>query len=85
MDTKLTPGPGTFCPSFSTLAWEIGSWCPLGVPCRYCGSPDTRIEIKLKPKKIGTYSIAGAAMKFIAGPWPYAICSGCGHVSEGKK
>ena len=57
---------------------------PLGAPCRHCGSADTWVEGRFEPQPLGTYSIAGAQMKFAAAPWPYAVCDGCGHESRGK-
>ena len=55
-----------------------------GAECKYCGSDDIVIEWKLKAKKIGTYSIAGAQPKAVMQSWPYATCQGCGHKSEGQ-
>lgn len=57
--------------------------------CKYCG-PDhpLRIEMRevLEAKPIGTFSLAGAQMKFsaIRREWPYAICDNCGRESKGK-
>jgi hypothetical protein len=56
-----------------------------GATCRYCGSDDIAIEWRLKAKRPGTYSIAGCAPKVVATRWPWAICNGCGHESEGKQ
>lgn len=58
---------------------------PLGVPCRYCGSADTWIEMRLETKPPGTFSLAGVGMKLTATTWPYAVCDGCGHVSRGQR
>lgn len=58
---------------------------PLGASCVYCGSADTWIEFRFEVKPVGTYSLAGAQMKFSATTWPYAVCDGCGHVSRGKR
>jgi hypothetical protein len=57
---------------------------PLGAPCRYCGSGDTWVEWRLEAKPLGSFSLAGAQMKFSANRWPYAVCDGCGHVSRGE-
>lgn len=56
---------------------------PLGYACRYCGSADTWIESRLEVRPPGTYSLAGAAIKYAARSWPHAVCGGCGHVSRG--
>ena len=57
---------------------------PLGAPCRYCGSADTWVEIRLEGKPLGTFSLAGVQTKTTAGEWPYAVCDGCGHESRGQ-
>lgn len=57
---------------------------PLGALCRHCGSLDTWIEERFEPQPLGTYSLAGAQMKFAATPWPYAVCDDCGHTSRGQ-
>lgn len=62
----------------------LGERTPLGAPCRYCGSADTWVELRLVPKPVGSYSISGAQDKVVASEWPHAVCGGCGHVSVGK-
>lgn len=57
--------------------------------CKHCG-PDfpLRIEMRegLEAKPIGTFSLAGAQMKFSAvkREWPYAVCDNCKRESRGK-
>ena len=60
------------------------------VACRYCGVVGKiRIELreKLIAQPLGTYSLSGTTMKVSARSvqWPWAICGGCGHESEGKQ
>lgn len=52
--------------------------------CRYCGHHRIRVEWRMVATPLGTYSIAGAQMKFEATSVPFATCEGCGHESEGK-
>lgn len=56
----------------------------LGAPCKYCGSKDTWVERRMEGKQIGTFSLAGAQMKFSVHTWPWAVCGGCGHESKGR-
>lgn len=60
-----------------------GERLPLGVPCKYCGSENTFIVMRLEPAPIGTFALAGVGMKTTAKEWPWAVCDGCGHESRG--
>ncbi|MFZ2238016.1 MAG: hypothetical protein WAV90_00575 [Gordonia amarae] len=60
-----------------------------GLWCRHCGPEhplriEWRDEIVARP--LGSFSLAGAQMKFSATKrqWPWAICDNCGHESKGK-
>ena len=59
------------------------------VYCRYCGSDRLRIEWREKfvAKEPGTWSLAGVGRKTVATrvEWPWMVCDGCGHESEGKR
>jgi hypothetical protein len=59
-----------------------------GLPCKYCGSPDIWVELRprITARPLGTWSLAGAQLKTsaIETTWPWAVCGGCGHESEGK-
>ena len=57
---------------------------PLGARCRYCGSAETWIEWLMEARPVGSFSLAGAQMKFSANHWPHAVCDGCGHISRGE-
>lgn len=55
--------------------------------CKYCGGVAKIVwRKKLFTKPFGTFSIAGAQLKTIASEvdWPWAVCTKCGHESEGK-
>lgn len=52
--------------------------------CKYCNGTEIEVVWRLKAKDFGTYSIAGMQPKIVAQEWPYAVCHGCGHESEGK-
>lgn len=56
----------------------------VGACCRHCGSADTWLEVRLEPKPVGTWSLAGQQTKVAAAVWPYLVCDGCGHVSRGQ-
>lgn len=55
-----------------------------GATCRYCGHDRIRIEWRLVPEPVGTYSLAGVQDKVAATNTPFAVCEGCGHESQGK-
>ncbi|MDM2386875.1 hypothetical protein [Mycobacteroides abscessus] len=56
-----------------------------GLWCKYCGSDaPLRIEERLEAKPLGTFSLAGAQMKFSGRMWPYAVCDRCGRECRGK-
>lgn len=61
---------------------------PPGTACKYCNSTDLRIEYREKiiAKPIGSFSLAGAQVKFSGHKvdWPWMVCGGCHHESEGK-
>jgi len=52
--------------------------------CRHCGHHGIVIEWRLEARPIGSFSLAGAQMKFSAREHPYAKCPGCRHVSRGE-
>ena len=74
----------------------VGSWVPgdglpepsvlHGGPCLYCGDDTTPFLLiwRMRAKPVGSYSLAGAASKVAAIPWPYLRCTACQHESEGK-
>jgi len=57
--------------------------------CKYCG-PEQALRIEMREefeaKPLGSFSLAGAQIKFSATKreWPYAVCDGCGRESRGK-
>lgn len=59
-----------------------------GLTCKYCGSLDIWVELRprITAQPLGTWSLAGAQLKTsaVATTWPWAVCGGCGHESEGK-
>ena len=63
---------------------QVSERHPLGAPCKYCGSIDTWVEMRLEARRIGDFSLSGHQVKFSAGEWPYAVCGGCGHKSRGE-
>lgn len=63
---------------------DVGERALLGVACRYCGSDRTYIEMRLESSPLGTFSLAGVAMKTTAHAWPWAVCDGCQHESRGE-
>ncbi len=60
-----------------------------GLWCKHCG-PDhpLRIEYReqLEAKPLGSFSLAGAQMKFSAvkRQWPWAVCDNCKRESKGR-
>lgn len=53
--------------------------------CKFCGPEHTlRVEIRLEPAPIGSFSLAGAQTKVAATQWPYAVCESCGRSSRGQ-
>lgn len=57
--------------------------------CKYCDSNKLRIEHRprLFAKPLGSHSLSGNQMKVSAiqyDKWPWLLCDGCGHESEGK-
>jgi len=52
-------------------------------PCPSCGEKTLRIEFKMTIKPIGTFSLAGAQMKFSSRMVPWLICGNCGIKAEG--
>lgn len=59
-----------------------------GSTCRHCGSSDIWVELRprITARPLSTWSLAGAQLKTsaVAGSWPWAVCGGCEHASEGK-
>lgn len=57
-------------------------------PCRDCGAYGLHITYRWEfvPKPLGSYSIAGAATKFVGTElwWPYAVCPTCHAESRSK-
>lgn len=49
-------------------------------PCPSCGELTLRLEVRLRSRPPGTWSLAGQQSKTSAVEWPYAVCSivGCG-------
>lgn len=71
------------------VAWEAEHRDDLkGVPCKYCWETAIVLELRQEfiAKPVGTFSLAGAQMKFSAIRcwWPWARCTACGHESKGK-
>lgn len=54
-------------------------------PCPNCGADELRIEMRLRAKPIGTFSIAGASPKVVATEVPWLVCGGCGVEAEGHR
>lgn len=50
---------------------------PEDTPCPGCGVNALRIEMRLISKPIGSFSLAGVAMKTVAQGWPYLVCDNC--------
>lgn len=46
--------------------------------CPVCGKKMLRIEMRLRARPIGSYSLSGRQMKASAVEWPYLVCDGCG-------
>ena len=54
-------------------------------PCPACGAMALRIEERLTAAEIGTFSLAGQAMKVSASLVPWLVCDGCGIEAKGKR
>jgi hypothetical protein len=44
-----------------------------------------RLVWKLEAKPVGSYSLAGAQMKFSANEHPWCVCDSCGAECKGKR
>lgn len=83
-DPNATPYPAADGNTSPTAA-GAGVVLPGGV-CRYCGHDEIVVEQRWEPlPEPGRYALPGAATKVAARPWPYARCTGCGHVSRGQQ
>lgn len=56
-----------------------------GIPCAECGQMALRLVWKLEAKPVGSYSLAGAQMKFSANEHPWCVCDSCGAECKGKR
>jgi predicted RNA-binding Zn-ribbon protein involved in translation (DUF1610 family) len=52
-------------------------------PCPNCQQPTLHIEEKLKARPLGSFSLAGAQMKFSARAGVFLVCRSCGAEAEG--
>lgn len=54
---------------------EIQEWLQEN-KCPSCGTKGSlTLEMRLRAKPLGTYSLAGMQPKVAAIPWPYLVCS----------
>jgi hypothetical protein len=60
-------------------AWASELTCPA------CGSAGMHIDWRMKPKKIGTYSVAGSGVNLAVEETPWLVCDSCGVEAEGHK
>jgi hypothetical protein len=55
-----------------------------GEACPVCGADTLVIEQRIEAKPIGSFSLAGAGMKFSATRWPWIRCTACGIEARGE-
>lgn len=58
---------------------------PVSGSCPECGAEKLRIKMRLRAAPVGSFSLAGAQVKFSASGWPYLVCGGCGIFTPAKQ
>ncbi len=67
----------------SVLRYATG--VPPMPPCPACGADALRIETRLRAKSVGSFSVAGATVKFPVTEVPFLVCDSCGIEAEGHR